>query len=60
MNNLILTKVDNFLWDGQLYVDNILVRSYDNLIAFEIHQRVSKIVGVNKYRTVRIDLEGEE
>lgn len=60
MNKLILTKVDNLLWDGQLYVDNILVRSYDSLTAFEIHQRVSEIVGVNKYQTVRIDLEGEE
>lgn len=60
MNKLILTKVDTLRCNGQLYVDNILVRSYDNLLAFEIHQRVSEIVGANRYETVRVDLEGEE
>ena len=57
MNKLILTKVEGLLWDGQLYVDNILVRSYDSLSSFEIHQRVSEVVGANRYETVRIDEE---
>lgn len=60
MNKLILTKVNSILCDGELYVDNVLVQSYDNLPAFEIHQRVAEVVGVNKYETVRIDSEGEE
>ena len=57
MNKLILTKVEGLLWDGQLYVDNVLVRNYDSLPAFEIHQRVAEIVGANRYETVRIDEE---
>ncbi len=57
MNKLILTKVGYLLWDGQFYVDNVFVRSYDNLPAFEIHQRVAEIVGANRYETVRIDEE---
>lgn len=57
MNRLILTKVDNLLWDGQLYVDNDLTQSYDNLPAFEIHQRGSEVVGVNRYETIRVEEE---
>lgn len=57
-NKLILTKVDDCYWTGELYVDNVFTEEYSGN-AFEIRQKVNTKVGCNNYEVVRI-VEEEE
>jgi hypothetical protein len=60
MNKLILTKHSCVDYSGELYKDNVLIKSFKGLSALEIRQECGKLVGIGNFEIVRISVEDEE
>ena len=60
MNKLILTKHNCVEYSGELYKDNVFIKSFEGSSALEIRQECGKLVGIGNFEIVRICMEEEE